>query len=375
MSGNIFYNPSIKLISEAIFDNYIQETIYCVIYKKNFIDPSEFQQYMSVFEEVFDISVDQNANLNTRIKESKPILDKFNTIRENFDKCHDELNKYADSLVPIYRTYLEYNKLNFKNLEKTSTPKELKDLLDDFKAKDKFIKSLKPFKNIGLFQFQLDDLLEMITEAPKQWLEKIKVVIPNVLVAKENALIEKLSGYVKELNDPVENVESFIKLKKVVEKCNKDKPNTEEASNDIIDLQQILENNKDIKLQEYDQKLATELKSISVTYDRKLDGQSYFIDNNISSYRGKLKAEIDRFDQQIKGMISELNNETLNKYNEDTFNAIDFLEENSLKIQKCVREEEKYKQEEEDLEVDPLSRSNFTNLRDLVYDQELKVKI
>ena len=375
MSGNIFYNPSIKLISEAIFDNYIQETIYCVIYKKNFIDPSEFQQYMSVFEEVFDISVDQNANLNTRIKESKAILDKFNTIRENFDKCHDELNKYADSLVPIYRTYLEYNKLNFKNLEKTSTPKELKDLLDDFKAKDKFIKSLKPFKNIGLFQFQLDDLLEMITEAPKQWLEKIKIVIPNVLVAKENALIEKLSGYVKELNDPVENVESFIKLKKVVEKCNKDKPNTEEASNDIIDLQQILENNKDIKLQEYDQKLATELKSISVTYDRKLDGQSYFIDNNISSYRGKLKAEIDRFDQQIKGMISELNNETLNKYNEDTFNAIDFLEENSLKIQKCVREEEKYKQEEEDLEVDPLSRSNFTNLRDLVYDQELKVKI
>jgi hypothetical protein len=90
---------------------------------------------MSVFEEVFDISVDQNANLNTRIKESKAILDKFNTIRENFDKCHDELNKYADSLVPIYRTYLEYNKLNFKNLEKTSTPKELKDLLDDFKAK------------------------------------------------------------------------------------------------------------------------------------------------------------------------------------------------------------------------------------------------
>ena len=130
----------------------------------------------------------------------------------------------------------------------------------------------------------------MITEAPKQWLEKIKVVIPNVLVAKENALIEKLSGYVKELNDHIENVKTIIKLKKVVEKCNKDKPNIEEASNDIIDLQQILENNKDIKLQEYDQKLATELKSISVTYDRKLDGQSYFIDNNISSYRGKLKA-------------------------------------------------------------------------------------
>ena len=375
MSGNIYYNPSMKLMSEAIFDNYIQETIYTVIYKKNFIDPNEFHQYMSVFEEVFEVSVDQNANLNTRIKESEEILEKFNTIRDNFDKCHEELNKYAESLVPLYRTYLDYNKLNFKELEKTSTPKELKDLLEDFKNQDKIIKAIKPFKNIGLFQFQLDDLLEMITEAPKQWLDKIKIVIPNVLVAKENALIEKLTGYLKELSEPVENVESFIKLKKAVEKCNKDKVNTEAESNDIIDLQQIVENNKDIKLQEYDQKLATELKSVSVNYDRKLDGQSYFIDNNISSYRGKLKAEIDKFDQQIKGMITELNNETLNKYSEDTFNAIDFLEENSLKIQKCVRQEEIYKQEEEDLEVDPLSRSNFTNLRDLVYDQELKVKI
>jgi hypothetical protein len=71
---------------------------------------------MSVFEEVFEVSVDQNANLNTRIKESEPILDKFNSIRENFDKCHEELNKYAESLVPIYRTYLEYNKLNFREL-------------------------------------------------------------------------------------------------------------------------------------------------------------------------------------------------------------------------------------------------------------------
>jgi len=207
---------------------------------------------------------------------------------------HEELNKYAESLVPIYRTYLEYNKLNFKSLEESATPKQLKDLLEDFKNQEKIIKALRPFKNIGIFQFQLDDLLEMITEAPRQWLEKIKIVIPNVLIAKENALIEKLTEYLNELSDPVESVETFIKLKKIIEKCNKDKQNIEDESNDIIDLQQILENNKEIKLQEYDQKLSTELKSVTVNYERKLDGQSYFIDNNISSYRAKLKIEIER---------------------------------------------------------------------------------
>ena len=75
-------------MSEAIFDNFIQETIYCVIYKKNFIDPQEFPKYMSCFEEVFEVSVDQNSNLNTRIKESEEISKLFNAIRENFELCH-----------------------------------------------------------------------------------------------------------------------------------------------------------------------------------------------------------------------------------------------------------------------------------------------
>ena len=375
MSGNIYYNPSINLMSEAIFDDFIQETIYCVIYKKNFIDPQEFPRYMICFEEVFDMSVDQNTNLNSRIKETQSIIDKFSSIRDNFDKCHEALDEYVDTLKPIYQTYLTYEKLNFKNLEKNSNPDELKDLLESFKEKDKIIKSLKPIKTIGIFEFQIDDLLELISEAPKNWLTKIRVVIPNVLVFKVNKLIDKLQIYHKNLGNPVTDVETFIKLKKAVEECNAEKAKTEEESNDIIDLQQILESNKEIKLQDYDSKRVIELKDINVKYERKLDASSYFIDNNIQKYRQDLKVEISNFDNQIKGMISELNNETLNKYNEDTFNAIDFLEENSLKIQKCVASKEKYQQEEDDLEIDETQKSNFQNLDNLVYDQQLKVDI
>ena len=61
-------------------------------------------------------------------------------------------------------------------------------------------------------------------------------------------------------------------------------------------------------------------------YDRKLDSTSYFIDNNIQQFRLDLKNEITKFDDQIKGMMVELNNDVLNTYNEDPFNAIDYLE-------------------------------------------------
>ena len=125
MGEKIFYNPSIRLIYESLFDNFIQETIYCVIYKKNFIDPQEFPRYMSCFEEVFEISVDQNSNLNARIKESEQITNLFESLKDHFELCHKELNNCVEKLRPILENYLKNNKINFVDLEKTATPTEL----------------------------------------------------------------------------------------------------------------------------------------------------------------------------------------------------------------------------------------------------------
>ena len=375
MGDKIYYNPSIVLISESIFDNFIQETIYCVIYKKNFIDPQEFPKYMSCFEEVFEVSVDQNSNLNNRVKESELIENKFESIKNNFELCHVELNKEVDNLRPILNNYLKNSKINFQELELNATPNELKDLLIEFHEKEKIIKQLKPIKNIGIFEFQLDDLLELVRDAPKSWLEKIRKVIPNVLINKVKQTIERLSKHLIDLNVNPTDIENFIKLKKAVEECNKEKQMHEDISNDILDLQNIIDSYKEIKINDYDNKYLIELKDINVKYDRKLDSTSYFIDNNIQQFRLDLKNEITKFDNEIKSMMTELNNETLNTYNEDTFAAIDFLEENSLKIKKCLTMKEKYQQQEIDLELDETLKSDFENLDNLVYEQELKVNL
>ena len=375
MGEKIYYNPSIRLIYESLFDNFIQETIYCVIYKKNFIDPQEFPRYMSCFEEVFEISVDQNANLNARIKETESITNLFESIKDNFELCHQAINKCVDNLRPILLNYLKNSKINFNDLEKTATPTELKDLLTEFQEKEKEIKLLKPIINVGIFEFQLDDLLDLVSQAPREWIEKMNKVIPNVLITKVRSSIDRMSGHLSDLSVNPTDVESFIKLKKAVEACNKEKKLHEDMSNDILDLQTIIDANKDIKLQEFDSKLIIELKDISVKFDRKLDSTSYFIDNNIQQFRLDLKNEIAKFDDKIKTMMSDLNNDVLNTYNEDSFNAIDYLEENSLKIKKCLMMKEKYQQEEEDLELDSTMRSNFENLDNLVYEQELKMNL
>ena len=113
MGDKIYYNPSIRLIYEAIFDNFIQETIYTVIFKKNFIEPQEFPKYMSCYEEVFEISIDQNGNLNGRIKETEHINELFDSLKEHFELCHQELNKEVDKLRPILENYLKNSKISF----------------------------------------------------------------------------------------------------------------------------------------------------------------------------------------------------------------------------------------------------------------------
>ena len=170
-------------------------------------------------------------------------------------------------------------------------------------------------------------------------------------------------------------VSAWLKAAKAVEKCNKEKQLHEDIGNELIDFQSLLDANKDIKIPEYDLKSVTEMKNINVTYDRKLDSTSYFIDNNISQFRIDLKNEITKFDNYIKNLNDELNNDVLNTYNEDTYSAIDYLEENSLKINKCLSMKEKYQQQENDLELDITMKSNFENLENLVYNQELKLNL
>ena len=120
---------------------------------------------------------------------------------------------------------------------------------------------------------------------------------------------------------------------------------------------------KKIKLQEYDQKLSTELKSVTVNYERKLDGQSYFIDNNISSYRAKLKAEIDRFDQQIKGMITELNN---NNDKNKCFIQMDDMTKQSILMVKNVEYNKRFEEYKENLtKIFEENIKNMKNQKDL----------
>ena len=96
----------------------------------------------------------------------------------------------------------------------------------------------------------MDDLLDMVSDAPRQWIEKMNKVIPTVLASKMRSSIERMSNHLVELSVNPSDVESFIKLKKAVEACNKEKQLHEDVNNDIIDLQNIIDSYKEIKIKD-----------------------------------------------------------------------------------------------------------------------------
>ena len=371
--GEISFGPSVEAMQTFLFDTFIGEKIRAVVLKNNFVDPQEFPNYMSVFEEVFETDVDQNANLNNRIKETAIIINLFKSIKTTFQNCSKALYEKSNELKPILDNFNTYNKIDFKELERTATPDELKDYLDKFLREAVVIRKLRVTVHCGIFEMNLSLFIDKVTDAPRFWLNKIRTVIPNVFVAKLNYSINKLGNYLKNLSVNPSDVESFIKLKKAVEECTKDRKQTESENNDIMDLTTIVQNDKEIKLQEFDARLQTELKDTSVKYERKLDTTSFYIDNNIQKFRLDLKTNIQNFDNEIKGMIVELNTDVLNQYADNTFDAISFLEENHMKISKAIKMKEKFRTLEDDLEIDESLRSNFENLDNLEYDYNLKV--
>ena len=377
LGDKISYNPSMELIKAAIFDNFIQENIYSVINVKNFVDPEEFPQYMICFEEVFDVSVDQNGALNTRIKDDQEFNRIYDEIRKNFEKCHVALEKAAASLNSSLINYNKFIKINFNKLEEEADHNELMNYIHSFKSEGEVVRKLNKKMNIGIFEFHLDLFLEQIVNVPFQLLKKIFIIVPKILVRKVEELTSEIDINNNNINLVVSNndIEAFIKLKKAVDKCSAQKMSLEDKMDEIQELNNLAMNFKEIKLEDFEKRKYEYLINIRTNYDRKLDSMIYFIEQNIKQFRADLMVKIRKYDEMLKKIHNELNEDQVNKYNEDTLGPILFLEEKSFRISKAIENKKIFQQQEIDIEMEEHNKSNFEHLDLVTYEYDLKMNV
>jgi hypothetical protein len=369
----IKFNPHIELIKKSLYDEFILEKIYTVIYRKSFMDPQEFQNYMVCFEEVFEVSVDQNSNLNLRIKEDPSINKIFDTIKESVNKCFLAMEEYCAELTPTLKNFNKFNNIKFEALQEDAKPEELKDYLEKFAAEGVEIGKIRHKKNMGIFEFTLENLIELVQNAPAYWLSTMRDLIPKLLINKLRSLIQILNSYIKRLSIQVVDVETFINLKESVKEILENKEKIENRNNEIIDIINITKDDHEIKIPEYDFKMIREKESLYVEFEKKLDNMVYYLENNLSKYRNELKININRFDKDIRNMMDELNVDILNNYNEDNYSAIFYIEDRSGRIRKLIDKKEFFIDQENKIEIE--ENSDFENLENLVYDYELKSKL
>ena len=377
LGDKISYNPSMGLIKSAIFDNFIQENIYSIINIKNFVDPEEFPQYMICFEDVFDISVDQNGALNSRIKEDNDFNRIYDEIRKNFEKCHVVLEKVTASLNPSLVNYNKFIKINFNKIEAEADHRELINYILSFKTEGEVVRKLNKKMNIGIFEFHLDLFLEQIVNVPFQLLKKLYLIIPKILVRKVEELTNEIDTNYNNINllVAINDIEAFIKLKKAVDKCSAQKMSLEDKMDEIQELNNIIMNYKEIKLEDYEKRKYEYLINVRTNYDRKLDSMIYFIEQNIKQFRADLMVKIRKYDEMLKKIHNEINEDQVNKYNEDTLGPILFLEEKSFRISKAIENKKIFQQQEIDIEMEEYNKSNFKHLDLVTYEYDLKMNV
>ena len=377
IGDKISYNPSIELIKAAIFDNYIQENIYAAINVKNFLDSDEFPQYMISFEEVFKDVVDQNGALNARIKENDEFQRIYNNIKKNFDNCYEALEKEASNLSSSLRNYNKFIKINFNKIEEEADHNELVNYIQSFKEEEQIVKKLNKKIKIGIFEFHLDLFLEQIADIPFQYLKKIYGIIPKILVRKVEELSQQIDKNYININLNIENndIELFIKLKKAVDNCNSQKIDIEDKMDEIQELNNIIMNYKEIKIEDFERRKYENLINIRTSYDRKLDSTAFFVEQNKSQFRAFLMAKIKKFDEMLKKIHNELNEDIVNKFSENTLGPILFLEEKSFRISKAKENKKIFQQQEIDIEMEEHNKSNFEHLDLVSYEYDLKMNI
>ena len=333
---------------------------------------------MVCFEEVFDVSVDQNGSLSGRIREDDDYIDLNNSIKNTFDKCRNALDEKASELSPALANYNKFRKIDFATVEKEADHNKLTEYINSFKSEDERVKKYSKKINIGIFEFHLEEFLNQIIGVPTSCLNKTFNIIPKILVRRVVELSDEIDESYNKINIIVAqgDVEAFIKLKKGVDECTEKRNNIEMQMDEISELNSIINNyNKEIKLEDFDRRKYDHLINIRTKYERFLDSMIYFIDQNIKLYRGELMIKIKKYDEMLNKIHDELNEDQINTYNEDTLGPLLFLEDKSLLISKAIDNKKIFQQQEIDIEMDDHEKSNFENLDLVTYEYELKRNI
>ena len=377
LGDQISYSPAVELIRAAFFDNFIQENINQVVNLKTFLNPEEFPQYMICFEEVFDITVDQNGALNVRIKEDNDIKSLIKNIKISFGNCHKALEETALSLTPSLINYNKFTKLDFNQIEAKSNHNDLNNYIKMFKEEGDVVVKYHKKINIGIFEFNQELFLEQIVDVPFNYMKKIFMITPKILDRKMDELKNEIEGNYNSINFnvPNKNIELFIKLKKAVEHCASKKAEIEDKVDEIQELNNIIVSHKEIKFEDFERRKYDFLTGLRTNYERKMDSMNYFIEQNIKQFKADLMSKIKKYDEMVQKIHEELDEEQINKYSEDTDGPIMLLEEKSFRIIKAMNDKKLFQQQEIDIDMEENNRSNFENLDFVKYDYDLKMSI
>jgi len=89
-------------------------------------------------------------------------------------------------------------------------------------------------------------------------------------------------------------------------------------------------------------------------------------------YKQDLKTNISKFDKDVGIVLKSLNVDVLNKYSDDSYSAVFFIEDKEISVKKLIEKSKYYQKQEIDIESEDKSR--FVNLDELVYEFDLKSK-
>ena len=375
-NDKIIYNPLPELVKKTLIDQYIKETIYNTIYKQNFIDPNEFKTYNSCYEEVFEVKVEQNTELTSRIHKNPLFKELFYNTNKLIDNSFKELDKYSNSLLPTLINFNEFSNINFEDIEKHATPDDLKNYLIAFTNELELMYQIKDSVVIGIFEYNLKNLKEKFKDIPKIRLNSIRSLIPKILGNKLKELSKICNEKIKLLasqnfmdnnQSSLMSIESFIELKLNAELISKQKDSIDNLGNEIDELYNLIKTDNNIKFPDFDNKLYIENKSSLIKLTKKLDDVNFYIENKLNDYKKILKEQVKLFDNKVGDLKYKLNDEEINYFKSD--DALIEKKLSSKPLSEDINKEELSNdtQRQSMLQLNSNSKNNLLNYTNINY--------
>lgn len=313
----------------------------------------EFERYTKALDEFEEKPTEEEFDLLQMVVNDEMIKKIGNDIKDGIDISFNALVTQSQHLLPRLDIFIHNCKMNVDQFRDAEI-EEIKEAIDEYKRQINEFQLMKETEDSGIFQLHTQLIKRKLIPSPKECLEKIETLLPEIALDSAQKLTKILGEYNNNLKGVPKKVEEYIWHVKCMKQIEDNLQDITNRVNDLKDLMQLMEAYS-IKFTDLNKRKYNETLTALDSLRQKMQAFYERGENDKTKFTRMLRESVHSVDKRTNDIKELLKDEKFSNKDSNKPEIIDLLSTIGEKVTKLVEDTKAFNNYHLELEMESKS--------------------